>query len=353
MTTDERRAGWLARVFGGSTEAQADGQPPQAESVDPALVIKELEDELQRARSAYEELVERATEAEAELEAARRDREIARSHANAAATKIAGLLDARRAQEGRINSQVADLEAARGEASRGLAELATAHGELAKLRDELARARTDLTKERARTASVQASTRQVVATYDTATKRAQEQRTVLEQERDAALRTVGEERAAREVERRAAASALAEATVARRRAEMDSARVGSLLRGAVERGAQALELALGRGASLALRAVAGHAHASAPGEAAIELSEAVEGLATSLRAAGWVERASLVEDDGGGARVTLELGDRASGVAARALIALEAEAWLRARSGRSTTIALSDLAAKAPRDRSP
>jgi hypothetical protein len=348
MTTDDRRAGWLARVFGGGSEPHADGPPAQGETIDPAAIIHDLERALERARNAHGELSERAAEADAELAAARRDRETARAHANAAATKIAGLLDARRAQEGRITSQVAELEAARGEASRGLVELATAHGELAKLRDELARARTDLTKERARTASVQASTRQVVATYDTATKRAQEQRALLEQERDAALRATGEERAAREAERRATAAALAEAATTRRRA--DEARA-ALLGALVERGAQALELALGRGASLALRTVAGHAHEPTPDEAALELSAAVESLATALGPTGLLDRASLVDVAGEPPRVTLVLGPSASSAAAGTLLALEAAAWLRARSGRAAAISFSDDAPPGSRAR--
>lgn len=135
---------------------------------------------------------------------------------------------------------------------------------------------------------------------------------------------------------------------ARRREERASRRLAALLRALVTRSSHALDLALGRGAVLALRASAGYEHAPVePGEARMELSEALDTITAALRAADLLERALVADAASDPPRVTLELGPGTSSAALRALLAIEAEAWVHARSGRRITVSTLESAATA------
>jgi len=93
--------------------------------------------------------------------------------------------------------------------------------------------------------------------------------------------------------------------------------------------ARALDLALGRGAGLAVRG----AERATLGGPLTARAEAVATLERALVAIGWVKGLRVVEPAGEPPHLSVLVGEAGSAVAVRALLAELAQTWLAARAG--------------------
>jgi hypothetical protein len=328
MSQDDKRAGWLSRVFGGEEPREGVTTAPDAPQA--LNVVELLEAEIAQWRDAYSVLAEEHRRAVEQLAARAGD-----------ATKLAALADAKRGLEQRVNALDAEVEAGKSA--------------LVKAREELAAARAEITKERARTASAQTSHRQAVLAHEATAKRAQEARSSIDGERAELAAALRVEKSARDTERAKltqelvalrgrAESAERERSAAQRgldeerRARDEHERCRALSEGALRAllllSTDALDRTLGRGAHVAVRA----ATLPARTEGRATLAEAASALERALQGTRWI-RARAVEETPAGARLVLTADD-ALCAASRALLERQASDWLSARVGRIVTVSV-------------
>ena len=393
MSQDERRPNWLSRVFG--SDPRGEGPSITEEAVQPAAIIRQLENELVKWQSAYDALeaqnhtrreeldalraaVEqaqaRASQCEAEVARTHEERVALRAQVQASAAKIASELVGRRGLSEEAAALTDELGAVRTELAQTKEALSATLAALATAKEELGAARATIGRERVRTVAVEASHAQLKAAQEGLVKRAEELRAAFERERDALAaahrderegrrrdrealqrdaaalqekaaaaeqeiarvrRALGEAKHAREIDLRAAEAALAAERKAARGLAADHEEAVGALRSLVDRAIAALDLVLGSGARLAVRSTSVRV-ATAP-EGALPFADALSALNRALIATGWVLGAAIVEDDGEQPYLALVPSANATSTAAHALLEDVVITWLAARAGRDVS----------------